>query len=662
MATVPRIENRWTCIATKTGVALASVASSYFQEQGVYVPVFEFPAVDAPYSPINDLGHDGYIARVVGTRAATTINNSLARIQPRVVLLLGLTETEKSYFRAYLPREKLVEINTIEDLAALLPLGHSHSDVVACRSSQIIEGLLLAKFTRKRLVVDDGAPLLEAQHLHAGEGVLVVENGGTVSEVAAINYAFAINADVVLVPPIDRQELRELPRQLHAWSNDRSDRVLDDAKRKATSRIKGITFRKYKFATFFTVGLPYGLFINNVIPCTHVLRDVDCGAFIAENMVDADAPLVFGSALLFSPQHFPSDETDDLAKVLDDSNYVVELLLGKDATLKRLDNYGSFFPFDVLHICAHGGETDGYYTIRDFTDRQGGCHRLEYYEVVGASPSRGDMVHVTIKMIFVSLDGHPWMSKPLKSYPKYVFEDMRKAITWATDDDVGVKRTSVDEGIATSCHIKCHDSIHQGDFQSLAGFGRPIVFNNTCSSSHEMAASLIGAGARCYIGTLWSIGNATATQAAGVFYQSAARQGNVLTAFFEMSKTIVERKYQDIYILWGLHLASFRKPSEKSEEGILKGLITTFSLWWNKMVTAPDPEIKRKIVPILRFLSNEILRRVSDERLAEIKNFDPSVIEDLERSFPSPLEDEFSRGVIEMEVISEERGTGGEAP
>lgn len=77
-------------------------------------------------------------------------------------------------------------------------------------------------------------------------------------------------------------------------------------------------------------------------------------------------------------------------------------------------------------------------------------------------------------------------------------------------------------------------------------------------------------------------------------------------------------------------------------------------------MTTPDPAIKRKIVPILRFLSDEMLKRVSRERLAEIKNLDRSAIENLERTFPSLPEDDFSRGVVEMEVSSEGRGADGE--
>ncbi len=650
--TTPRIDSRYACIATNTNVVLAAVISSYFQEAGVYFPVFEFPSIDTPHLPSSEFGKDGYFGRVIGSRAAHHINNALARIQPESILLLGLTETEKSYLYALLPSGILIEINAIEDISRRLPFASAAKDSFLCRSSQIIEGLLLAKFAHKYLTLDESAPPLSTKHLHGGSGILVIENGREVNDVAAINYAFAINADVVLVPPIDRQQIRSLPQQLRAWSSDHSHHSYEEVRRLISKRIKGVNFLQYKFATFFTTGLPYGLIINNVVPCSHVLKELDSGVFIANNLVEEHDPMTFDSALLFSPQRFPLEETDDIFRTLNNSNYTVKLLVGRDATVKRLDNYGSFFPFDILHICSHGGETDGYFVTQEFTDREGNRHRCEFYEVVGFAPTGGEMVMVTRKMIFKTLDGFPWMSSPLKSIPHYVFEDMMKALK--SDRVAGLVRVRVTSPIALSCHIDCYDSIHQGEFQSLAGVGHPIVFNNTCASSHELAASFVGAGARSYIGTLWSVGNETAKRAATVFYEEAIRQGNLLAAYFAMNQSISNKKYQNVYILWGLHFSSFPKPSKKSDAKIFQALVTDYFRWLKKIQTTPDLEVKQNSMRIAAFLSEEIARNFSQDRLDEIANFDPKTLEDYERTFPALAEDDFSRGLMELEITSQE--------
>ena len=120
----------------------------------------------------------------------------------------------------------------------------------------------------------------------------------------------------------------------------------------------------------------------------------------------------------------------------------------------------------------------------------------------------------------------------LEAFPKYVFEDMLKAIK--SEEQEQINRTPYRSPIALSCHIQCHTSIHQGDFERLSGFGNPVVFNNTCASSHQLAVNLLDAGARCYIGTLWRVGNETARQAAISFYESVLQQRNLLAGFHQM--------------------------------------------------------------------------------------------------------------------------------
>lgn len=623
------------------------MVSSHCSEAGVYFPVFEFPKIDVPYSPSSDFGKDGYFGRIMGDRAAHDINNSLARFQPDYILLVGMTENQKSYLRALLPAQKLIEINFLDDVPTRLPFSVPLIDPVRCKASQLNEGLLLAKFSQKPLVIDESAPALPAKHLHGGEGVLLIENDRSVSDIAAINYGFAINSDVVLVPPTDKHQVRSLPRQLEAWSKDRSHHEFAWAKRAASKRLPEVNLANYKFATFFTKGLPYGLFMGNVIPCSHVMKQLDCGLFITNALIEEHVPIGLASAIVFSPELFASEETEDVSKLLDANNYIVTGLVGRRATVKQLTNFGSHFPYDLMHICAHGGEIDGYFAVQEFTDRTGVSHKLEFYEVVGFSPAEGNMVDVRRKLIFKSLDGFPWMSAPLKSYPRYVFDDLMVATR--NDRDSKVLRVPFESKIALSCHIQCADSIHQGEFQSLAGFGHPFVFNNTCSSSHEIAMTIIQAGARSYVGTLWSVGNETAKLAAKVFYESLLQQGNLLSAFFAMNKTITNNKYENVYIFWGLHLSTLPKVPVKSDTKIFASLIGLYLISLEKLDTTADPEVRRNGIPIARFLADEIMRRFTPERLKEIENFDPTKLDEEERAAPEAV-DEFSRGVREIEI------------
>jgi hypothetical protein len=377
------------------------------------------------------------------------------------------------------------------------------------------------------------------------------------------------------------------------------------------------------------------------------MKQLDCGMFITNALLEEHAPIGLSSALVFSPELFASEEIADISKLLHADNFTVTSLVGKKATVERLTNFGSHFPYDIMHICAHGGEVDGYFVVQEFADRDGVSHKLEFYEVVGFSPVENDMVRVHRKLIFRTFDGFPWMSQPLKKYPRYIFEDM--LIATREDSKSKVLRVPFRSNIALSCHIQCADSIHQGDFLCLAGAGHPVVFNNTCSSSHEIATTIIHAGARSYIGTLWSIGNDTAKRSAKVFYESLVQDGNLLSAFFAMNKSILKKQYENVYIFWGLHLSTLRKASTKSDSKIFGELMGLYLSWLRKVQTTPDPEVRRNSIPIARFLADEIMRSFTPERLKAIKDFDPSKLDEEERAAPQ-LTDEFSRGITEIEI------------
>lgn len=259
----------------------------------------------------------------------------------------------------------------------------------------------------------------------------------------------------------------------------------------------------------------------------------------------------------------------------------------------------------------------------------------------------GDKVTVTSKLIFTTLDGMPWIDHPLKRFPRYVSEDMMSAIL----SDRKVKRAFCNYPIALSCHIECHDSIHQGQFQTLAAYGRPLVFNNTCSSSHELAASFVGAGARSYIATLWSVGNKTATAAAITFYKAALAGRSVLAAFVSMNKSIGNAKYQNVYILWGLHFSSFRRPDKQTDAKVVDRLIEAYFAYLNKISTTSVEEVRRNSIPIAKFLLIKILKRLSREQWERIRGFDPAQIGEHERGLPPlPEEDQLIRGVREIEL------------
>ncbi len=636
----PKIEKRWTCIAHYKATALAAQLSSYFSKPGVYFPVFLFPGVSQAFQEIPT--KDGYFGQVIGKRAATHINNCLAHIQPNRIILLGLSDDAQSYVRAVLPANTLVVVNTEEELLKM-PFAAETSQPFKCKHSEAIQGLITAKRERRPLAFDDSAPALPAKQTMGSNGLVVIENDFEVSEVAIANYATSIGADVVIVDPIDRLEIQSLPRQLQTWSKDRSSQALKDVKRKIADRVKDIDFTRYEFATFFTTGLPFGLILRNIIPFTHVLNGPYCGLVIANAILAENAPPLIGSAVTFAIEEFAQDETPEVADLLDANNFLVAPLIGRHATNANLNDFGTYFPYDLLHISSHGGETDGYFVKHPFKDRDGNDHTVEYFEVVSFSLEAAvdpDNVKVERKMIFVAVDDISWADRPLSRYPNYVGADMMQALR----EDNKVKRTPVSIPIALSCHIQCYQSFHQGMFDFVGAYATPIIFNNSCSSSHELAAWILAAGARSYLATLWNIGSKTATQCAITFYKTLLTDGSLLKAFSTMLASIPNKQYKDIYILWGLHFTTLRCPPQKSDHNIIAGLLAMFEIYRSRMLTTQEEELRRNIFPILRFLLTELVTRLPQ-----------NVLDQMRASQQLPDEEEVERSYLpaESETTSE---------
>src|SRR5487761_590984 len=98
--------------------------------------------------------------------------------------------------------------------------------------------------------------------------------------------------------------------------------------------------------------------------------------------------------------------------------------------------------------------------------------------------------------------------------PGHVFHSMWKSMA----ESQGQRKKK--GRIELSCAIACAESIHQGQFDALASYSSPLVFNNSCWSWYEIAAGFLASGARGYLGTLWAIDNRAAVIAAKTFYEN----------------------------------------------------------------------------------------------------------------------------------------------
>jgi hypothetical protein len=603
--------DRYLCIVDRDAGALAAVVSSYLFEKDRYLPLFMFPPMTSPKTGGDNLKSDIYLSNLLGNDTSVLINNAWARMGGSEYLILaGLSRNQTSYLS--IPKgTKIIEIAGLDDIAKQLStLVAPEAGAVRCRTSDILKGLWIAQREGKRLVIDEAAKTVPDPEKTKG-GIVVVEDNGDVGSVVGVNYASSVGANLAVVDGIGKREVQNIHRFIRDWRDTGDGAHLQKVKDAVLHRVGATSFPEFEYATFFTEGLPYSLVIGNVIPCSHIHLALKPDLFVFNSII-FEQIRTFRSAVVFSPVFFADEETQWLVDFFTHSHYYLRQLIGRDATLANLDFNAQHFPYGVLHICSHGGEVDGWEVSEEFVDREGKPHVIEYDEVVGYDPvaDKDGRVRVHRKTIFRRLDGFRWMSDELdkQNIPSHVFHDMWQALYLDQRGKLNTNAKRKKKGrIASSCAIRCSDSIHQGQFTILASHSSPLVFNNTCWSWYDVAAFFLACGARGYIGTLWAIDNDAAILGARTFYENLF-SGTVLAAFQEAVKAIAGTQSKDIYIYWGLHFTTLSraKSAEQTRTEVFGELLQAVGGWGKVIQTATSTEVKRNATRVLNSVLHEL--------------------------------------------------------
>lgn len=613
----PTINAQYACIVDIDALALAAVISSHLFIPATYLPVFMMRRVSVPRTDDPAYMSESYWAYARAGWDGVLICNALARIGwPDNLILAGLNEAQKSYLDLSVG-SKIIEIHDPAEVEAKLsPLGIRKRGILRCKSSDLLNGLCVAQTVQKKLVVDGQAPPLP-EVVHLKKAVVVVESVADASPVIAINYANSIGASVFVVKCLPKREGRNVQIWIQRWKQKNDQKQFEKLNDAVQQRIGGLSFTQFEYATFFTEGLPYSLILQNVIPCSYVHLSLRADLFIINNILFKDGE-PFHASVVFSPTFFPDEETDLLCRLLTGKNHYVRALLGSNADLSNFGFHAEYFPYDLLHICSHGGEVDGYTMSERFVDRDGRFHRVEFDEVIGVTPvpDKPDIVTVHRKIFPRKLDGYTWMSPELKKqgFPADVFHSMWKCLT----ESQGKRKQK--RHIALSCAIACADSIHQGQFDALASYSSPFIFNNSCWSWCEIAAGFLASGARGYMGTLWDIDNQAAVTAAKTFYENLF-SGTILSAFDKAIKAINVTTSKDIYIFWGLHFSTLTPGHSAAESRslVLEELTRASKRWQRTVQSTKNAEVRRNSIKALKSILRELVSNFGSVHTRELQ-------------------------------------------
>jgi hypothetical protein len=340
--------------------------------------------------------------------------------------------------------------------------------------------------------------------------------------------------------------------------------------------------------------------------------------FFIFNCLNSERRKSIASAIVFSPLKFVDEETDYIIHALEKNNYFVKELINKNASAYHIDYHVKEFPYDILHLCSHGGQVDGYGVKHAFTDQLGVEHVIEFDEVVSFAPDKSEeLTEVTSKYIWRFFDGLEWKSEEMKSknYAHHVFVDMQKSIS----SGVPREERAPKKNIIDSCAIICEDFFYQATFNTIAGsHANPFVFNNTCWSWSEIADSFLNAGARGYIGTLWDVSNDAASETAKLFY-SATFSKPIIDSLHVAASATRGTESENVYVYWGLHFTTLSpgQSVEKSRKEVMHLIFNSYMQWRDHLKTVKNLRTKEQIQRLIRWDLKQIKSHFISEWLSQ---------------------------------------------
>lgn len=603
---IPLLNTKFICIVNSESQDLAAVISSYLSNSGEYLPMFEFGSVLCNKSENPTSKSQFAISHTRALEFNIKIYNALQHLSKEpIIILAGLDTNQISYLDFLNDLESIISIDDNDSVDINLHSFTTKQGVVYSTKDNLLIGLYNAFQQNSLLQIRETAEPLNIVY-NQGKGLVVIERDEVSSTVIAVNFANSINANIEIIdkPEVSQKEVISL---IELWCKEKKDNYLYDLSVQVYPYIEHITFAKYEFATFFTYGVPYSLIMKNCIPITHVNITLRPDFFLFNTILKEYKQSVH-SAIVFSPREFGiNEETDFVVELLKKGKYYVRLLVDEDATVANIDNHVNDFPFEILHLCSHGGRVDGYTTIGNFFDRDGNEHIIEYDEIVSFAPEYGqEKIGVTSKYIWRKFNGFDWKSQELKNqnYPHHVFESMLENM-----DNFRSQKKQRKLDIVDSCGIICKHSFYQAMIQTIAGHHEnPLIFNNTCWSWLNISDFFLSEGVSGYIGTLWAVNNEVAKNVAETFYANIFN-GTVLDAMQIALGQAKDTEDENNYAFWGVHFSQIKRGDyiAASKLKIFLKLKSSYSFWINRLKFVKDARTREIIEKKIAWIRREMV-------------------------------------------------------
>jgi hypothetical protein len=464
---------------------------------GVYLPVCDGPRMQRPDRKLEVLRR----------------HNAMGRTRANIAFMADLSDDAFDALRQSLASRRNVSCHRIT-LSEEVDGYDRGRDTLHWGRDRIGVGLLKALRAGQNLVFEDGPSPYEWV-ASKSKHMVVCEGGEELSQVIAANYAFALDAGLFLIPEVDKDQAEDLLEGFYKLYDRGSGFAPAEAQARLSQELLALCGSlpiPDEGSITFIGKLPFG-FAYPEYPSTHLFEYPDLGCAVVNGFA-AEQPRTPGTGvvMLVDPDTTPAPEIQTAVDLLEPRRAFIRVYQGHAANVRDVSDMMEHFPYDLLIIATHCGDSDGYRWTYEFTDSEGLSRTLVVDLAVGfARTDDPEVLKVGQYMRFISLDGVDWTDRAAKA-KLYVGKAMTDFMDRERDRATElkpVKRDSV-ERVVGSAAMKMSDSNLLFAQHTMAGVGTPIVINNACLSWHRLAGNMIFGGARAYVGTLFPVMSAEA--------------------------------------------------------------------------------------------------------------------------------------------------------
>ena len=471
---------------------LAAQLSCVLSKSGVYTPICDGPRMQRPDREIEVLRR----------------HNAVGRARANTIYMAGLPDDAFNALQRSLNTRRSVTCRRVSSPNDVVPAPEV-TEVLTWGRDRIGVGLLKALRARQNIMFEDRSSPYEWVPSNS-KHMVVCEEGEELAQVIAANYAFALDAGLFLIPEVDDDLAEGILEAFYELQDRAKDIPVDQRQSQLRQEFLNLcgSMPIPECGSITFIGkLPYG-FAYPEHPSTHLFEYPDLGCAVVNGFAaEQQRRPATGVVVLVDPGVTPAPEIQSAIDLLEPRGAFIRSYQDRAANVRQVSEMMEHFPYDLLIIATHCGDSSGYRWTHEFTDLEGLPRTVVTDVAVGFSRTDDpEILKVGHFFRFISVDGVDWTDRAAKSklYVGNVIHDFNRKLDEGYSKFEPVKKETVHRVVGSSAMMMSDSNLLFAQ-HTMANMGTPIIINNACLSWHRLAGNMMYAGARGYVGTLFPI-------------------------------------------------------------------------------------------------------------------------------------------------------------